>query len=221
MGKVKIKITNTTVFNTDDIMHYVNSTKARDLSPNSIRIRYINNPSRAFVAYNMHTRKSSYVNRWVKIMRKSKGVVEIGLLRLNKQLANVSPIEALAAAAEDCPTAPSKLGEDLSAALSKNTLTYGEARVPIIPVRVATRPDKIACAESALVNLRKKVKGKEAQIAWQKRDLIAQKDHLEHLKKALPKLENETIPAGEAELVKMRKLLQRREKEARALGIVV
>ncbi len=215
------KISNTTIFNTDDIMAYVNDFIGDSYQPDEVRIRYINNPRRVYEGYDNSKGRSTYTERWVRIIGlESQGTVEIKLLRLNKQMASESPLSSLARAASEANTAPDKLREDLVARLAHQT--YGRTATNCsvqIPIRVANKADKVACRENALKNLRKKVKSKKGQVAWYKRDLIAQKAHLEHLKRALPKIENETIPGVEKELADMQELLKRREEEARGLGI--
>ena len=207
------KITNTTVYNTDDVMSYV-SLFHDDVA--EIKIRYLNKPIRPW--------PRSETPTWVRITKDYRtSRLDVALLRYNQVIDKV-PVMALAYAANDESITPPKLRQDLIEALndySFNPRAREKVSTILTPIRVADRADRKDCQRNALLNLRKKVKAKKRSLRSDEVALLRMKEQIKKLESKIPEFENEYLPAAAAELAKLEVRLAKREKSAKDSGLVI
>lgn len=222
-NKTSVKTTNTTVFNTEDIMSYVTFFNVPD-NIVGIKIRYMNNHKETYKSFDPTSGKPVYERSWVSIKRDyRRDTMDIAILRAGKQ-SDGSPLTALAQAADEVSVARPKLRDDLIKELKRTF--YGteaalRASASTVPIRIADKADKLQCKTNALKNLKIRVGRQTRKVRDTANNLKHLKKTVKRLKTAIPEIETKTLPSQQAELKKMRKLLKKREEEARALGISV
>ena len=215
-----MEVTNTTVFNTDDVMAYVNfffpETDGRR-AISGVKIRYLNKPKKSW--YRDKQPKWAYVNKnW------QTNLLDVGILRYPQMIAG-TPLMALAHAANDYTFAPPKLVADLIAALDDSAYTRGseseDANSLGISIRVLNKANKKDKQIVGLRNLRAKVKAKRRTLKKERRELVGMKKELARLTEAIPHWETVYLPDVEKELTKMEARLAKKEQEAKDNGLWV
>lgn len=184
-----MEILNTTVFNTEDVKHYLDQIKDHLPSGKVVRIRYIN---------------KTYQDRWARVVLNrytSSQPVEIGLLHPNRWEES-SPLIALAMAA-DGNNAPERLGKDLARTFQCHIRALNKHEFQHRTIRTAQKADKETCNTVAIIKLHKQLEFAQGSLeSHHKHKLLAEQEAERRAKK---------IEETEARIKKLTAKLARRE----------